>query len=431
MLFQSCLGGHQQAHPTSRIVVFEDTAAGDYLQQQDLTGDSSLKTSNRSIRSRSISSKSSSNILLEIVGATVLQDLSQNIDSFCLVRVNDKEVHRTKTVPNDFQPIFTCKTKALCLLKHLKPGDQVLVQLCRPTAIALFNVIGSVALTFEQLVSGEGKRQEFDLIKDDKTIQLALRFRVATQGDLLYFCDKKQQGIGSGNNSLQSRRSLTVPGDKDHAADIDFNNVTKKSILQQHHKTIKMDNGKAVTHRVFPGPNPDDPGNTTFMTHDQMDKFIDEPSKHWIEAGWGDFGAVYLEILGCDNLPNMDVELVDGLTDAFAAIVFEDTFVRTPVIFDNLNPRWPPWSQRAFKLNIEHPSSAIFLGVLDYDDNLMNTHDAIGRVVIHLDKFEPDTVYTLKYDDTVSIDKWFCHCCAQQMIISSLLFLLLCCRTMG
>ena len=42
----------------------------------------------------------------------------------------------------------------------------------------------------------------------------------------------------------------------------------------------------------------------------------------------------------------------------------------------------------------------------------MDNHDAIGRVVLHLDKFEPDTVYTLKYnlikgdiaDKNVSVD---------------------------
>ena len=193
---------------------------------------------------------------------------------------------------------------------------------------------------------------------------------------------------------VRSRLSLSAPVDKDHAADIDFKNVTKKNILQ----AAKKGNGKETAHRVFPGPDPDDPENTTFMTQSQMDRFLTEPSKHWVEAGWGDFGSVYLEVLGCDNLPNMDAELIDGLTDPFVALVFEDTFLRSPVVFDNLNPRWPPWSQRAFKLNIEHPSSSIFLAVFDYDDYLMDNHDAIGRIVLHLDKFEPDTVYTLTYN---------------------------------
>ena len=292
MLFQSCFGGSQNHHANSRSVVFEKTTTtrNSFLSQQTLLkeDDPSLKNSTRSTRS-SVSTASSSTVLLEVVGATALQDVAQNIDTFCLIKVNDKEVHRTKTIPNDYQPIFTCKTKSLCLLKHIKADDQVLVQLCRPTAIALFNVIGSVSLTFDQLVNGEGKRQEFNIVKDDKMIRLALRFRVATQGDLLYFSDTKQQlSMIKSNDSIRSQRSLSAPVEKDHAADIDFKNVTKKSILQQHQKTVKVDSGKETAHRVFPGPDPDDPDNTTFMTQSQMDQFLTEPSKHWVEAGWGD-----------------------------------------------------------------------------------------------------------------------------------------------
>jgi hypothetical protein len=47
--------------------------------------------------------------------------------------------------------------------------------------------------------------------------------------------------------------------------------------------------------------------------------------------------------------------------------------------------------------HIQHPSSILFLGVFDYDEGPLEYHDPIGRVVIHLDSFEHDTVYTLKY----------------------------------
>jgi hypothetical protein len=160
---------------------------------------------------------------------------------------------------------------------------------------------------------------------------------------------------------------------------------------------VKVEDGKEIAYRVFPSPDPSDQENTTFMTSKQMERFLYEPSREWVEAGWGDYGEAYLEILGCDNLPNLDTEFIDGLTDPFVACVFEDVFVRSSVIFDNLNPRWPPWSQRAFKFNVAYPSSSIYLGVFDYDENYLDDHDPIGRIVIHLDKFEPNTVYTLKY----------------------------------
>lgn len=91
------------------------------------------------------------------------------------------------------------------------------------------------------------------------------------------------------------------------------------------------------------------------------------------------------------------MKLVNGLTDAFCAITFEDTFVRTSIIHDSLNPRWMPWSYRAFMFQIRHPASFLILGVFDFDDGPLGQHDPIGRVVIHLNNFDPDTVYTLTY----------------------------------
>jgi hypothetical protein len=91
------------------------------------------------------------------------------------------------------------------------------------------------------------------------------------------------------------------------------------------------------------------------------------------------------------------MEYVSGRTDAFCAIAFEDTFVRTSIIYDSLHPRWMPWSYRAFRFQIRHPASFFILGVFDYDEGPLNNSDAIGRVIIHLNNFDPDTVYTLTY----------------------------------
>ena len=92
--------------------------------------------------------------------------------------------------------------------------------------------------------------------------------------------------------------------------------------------------------------------------------------------------------------------MVGGLTDAFCAMVFEDTFVRTSIIHDSLHPKWMPWACRAFCFPIQHPSSFLMLGVFDYDAiqvGLQQQHEPMGRVVIHLDAFEPETVYTMTY----------------------------------
>ena len=69
-------------------------------------------------------------------------------------------------------------------------------------------------------------------------------------------------------------------------------------------------------------------------------------SNSWIDIGSGNLGKIFVEVLGCDNLPNMDTGATFGnKTDAFVSIVYEDCFVRTDVIADSLSPRFLPWSQ--------------------------------------------------------------------------------------
>lgn len=100
-----------------------------------------------------------------------------------------------------------------------------------------------------------------------------------------------------------------------------------------------------LQYRVKPFPDPDRKVETKWLTQKELDLESTKPSKYWIEAGTGgDIGKVYLEILSCDKLPNMDVSITGrDKTDAFACIVFEDSIVHTDVISDCLSPRWMPW----------------------------------------------------------------------------------------
>jgi Ca2+-dependent lipid-binding protein len=111
-------------------------------------------------------------------------------------------------------------------------------------------------------------------------------------------------------------------------------------------------------------------------------------------------GRLFLEVLGCDGLPNLDAGgLVGNKTDAFVAVVFEDTIVTTDIIDDCLSPRWMPWTKRAFIFHIGHSSSQVFLGVFDFDDvSPTDDHDLVGRVTVDLANLRKDTTYTLKYN---------------------------------
>lgn len=137
-----------------------------------------------------------------------------------------------------------------------------------------------------------------------------------------------------------------------------------------------------------------------------------KPSTHWVEAGSGAVGRVYVEVICCDGLPSMDFtgKISPRLTtDAFACLVFEDSIVNTDVIPNTRCPRWTPWCRRAFVFNVAHPSSNILLGLFDWDAErnpvqvamsfASDVHDPIARIVVNVANVVPNTVYTV----TVSV----------------------------
>jgi C2 domain len=99
------------------------------------------------------------------------------------------------------------------------------------------------------------------------------------------------------------------------------------------------------------------------MTEDEIEHEHLLESQHWIDSGSGKIGNVYVEILGCDGLPNLDSGgFLGNKTDAFVSIVFEDSVVQTDIVDDCLSPRWLPWMKRAFVFHMGHSSSQLLIG---------------------------------------------------------------------
>jgi len=166
----------------------------------------------------------------------------------------------------------------------------------------------------------------------------------------------------------------------------------------------------------MPEPDPDrSEDETLWLTSEQLQAEALKDSTNWVQAGSGDLGTLYFELIGCDNLPDMDsVVPGDGKAvtcvkiDSFACIVYEDSVVNTEVIPNCSSPRWMPWTYRAFKFQMSHPATDVLLGIFDHDNaynpaqvisrviGVSKLHDAVGRVVIELSKLQPDTTYTLK-----------------------------------
>lgn len=140
---------------------------------------------------------------------------------------------------------------------------------------------------------------------------------------------------------------------------------------------------------------------------DQINEESMKPTTHWVEAGSGNLGRVYIEILQCNDLPNMDFPSIPGrmTTDPFACLVFEDSIVTTDVISNETSPRWMPWCRRGFVFNVDHPSSNVMLGLFDFDPErspvqvamsiASDVHDPIARIMVNVANTIPDTVYTV------------------------------------
>jgi hypothetical protein len=375
-------------------------------------------------REKTLAVEERSYVLLEVVGAMGLSNKAKtHIDPYCIVKVRHKEVHRTKAIQDDGNPIWTVKTNSLCLLeipdgmssksgnnndddnddteeaKKEETSESTAVALATPpgaedsVTIEIYHgmrLLGSATVSFDEVLQAVGDRVEYAIQPPPKLSKsnnismkavLALRFRKATRDDLIFLGKIKTAA------PLPSAQDCRLV-----ASDIDCNHVLRKSIFQSNSKM----RDKKQLFRVFPYPDPSRPKETEWMTKDEIHEEALKPSVRWVQAGYGTMGTVYVEIIGCNNLPNLDLSAVD-LTDPFVGIAFEDNFVRTDIIWDELNPRWMPWTTRAFAFKVRHPSSILMLGVFDHDETPLDHHDTVGRVVINTANFECDTTYLLHY----------------------------------
>ena len=177
--------------------------------------------------------------------------------------------------------------------------------------------------------------------------------------------------------------------------------VYSSKLLKRQQKM--SEDSKVIRYRLKPGPDPSRPeAETKWFTRRQIEVEAKKPSQEWIEAGSGTVGKYYLEILGCDGLPNMDVPAGSNKSDPFVCIAFEDCVVNSDVINNCLSPRWMPWTRRAFIFNVMHPSSQFQIAVLDHDGTVLGNpklqHSKLGRCVVNPTNTRPNTMYTLRYN---------------------------------
>jgi hypothetical protein len=299
---------------------------------------------------------------------------------------------------------------------------------------ASYRVVGSVFLTPQDILSrcdaerfecdlsiGLRKKQRSSDQKDAKQFErkpalnggkLALRIRKASEFDSVFIrtlrhCDVNNIPITVEmlNNAVRENDPTRKPlkpvtittecNEKEVAAQASLKAIGNFS--PQAYESVRYLFSDDLEPRILvkPYPDPSRIDQTQWFTEEELHRECWKESTNWIKAGSGKLGKVYVEVLQCRGLPNVDTG-PGNKTDAFVAIVYGDCMVQTDVIDDSLGPMWMPWTKRAYVFDMDHPSTAMYVGVVDYDVG-PTEHECIGRAAIQINKFSPGMVYTLSY----------------------------------
>lgn len=316
-------------------------------------------------------------------------DVVRQSDPYVTVSFEGRQIHQTSYLSNNANPIWTLRKGSLFIwkvgaLKLFESQQGLVFEVKDHDAIGEDESLGAFNVRARTLYKWPDDERRVFALKplpegmDFKQGQIAIRVRRATEYDVEFMETYARKG-----------KSLCTHPKMQGAATI-------KDVLK---KNSRKEKGGKKEFRVRPGPDPHRTGATTWLTKDQLEAECMKESHRWVDIGSGNLGKIHLEVLKCNQLPNKDSGGVLGLkTDAFAALVYEDCFVKTDVISNCLSPRWMPWSRRAFIFNMMHTSSQLFIAVFDSDDTPLNDHDLCGRVSVDLSNFRPDTVYILDFN---------------------------------
>lgn len=225
--------------------------------------------------------------------------------------------------------------------------------------------LGSVEIDKHSILSQcNGSRMEIPLKKDraDSIGTLAVRFRISQESDQqilnLLQSSKEQSQLNKefldqilhGQEQEQRSTGQTKPKQKLPIADL-VTEQSESSLAQTNFfslvnnmftaSTVYDTNSYRELRRIKPYPDPKDATNTEFLSDPEIRKRTHGPSDSWVEAGSGKLGRLFVEVLACHDLPNMDMgEAVGDYTDPFVCLVYEDTVATTDVVDDELSPHW-------------------------------------------------------------------------------------------
>jgi hypothetical protein len=349
-------------------------------------------------------------------------EVPSSSDPYVVVRDGKTDVHTTSFIPDTINPVWTLSTGSLFLLQSN------LVDFFERSNVLEFTVksnkamvgienqtIGTVMIHKTELLNGTGERKYYQILRpptssrskntvhntDDDSAEapcLYLRYRHASMEDVEFMKTFQEE---------TKRKSDLQPEDGVYASEAFLPpQLHTTPFLHRSTEKLEGEDEKSPRYRVKPTPDPENVPVTEWMTETQIEEVSKDHSTSWTMAGSGSIGKLYIEIMGCDGLTN-PARASGYKSDPFVNIVHEDSIVNTDAIHDCLSPRWMPWSQRAFVMNMMHLSSQIFIGVFDYINSNQGigspasaevNHDPLGRAVINLSSLRPRAIHTLTYN---------------------------------
>lgn len=413
--YEFALSRHKGKQPSQGFItlVWRPATAQDIQRLESQTNNKSLlgRLTGRSKEAAKEYGPPDTSLLLEVVSCQGLpaSDLTSS-DPYVKVMVGKREVHKTKHISQNLNPIYTIKHKSLGILdlatKELSAHKGLIFQVKDYDTLGSNDELCSCQVPADQLLEMTGERLEFELETDrgQPAGKIALRCRPATEYDRGFLQLAMGDGSSSSTNSSQGggESEDDALGTITAGMDMAMTQAGGKTGLTTHllkSNVIKL-NG-ALKHQVRPHPDPKRPHQTKFMTKPALKAESLKESKKWLDIGSGTLGRVYVEIICCDGLENKEMDLTGtgrNLSDPFVMAVFEDGVAKTDIIDDCLGPRWMPWTQRAFIFRMMHSSSKLALGVFDYDPGAYDNNDLCGRACVDISMLRPNTEYMLTYN---------------------------------
>jgi len=267
--------------------------------------------------------------------ANLLQDSS---DPYCVVRMTNKEIHRTKQIWNTTAPIWTISNESLALFSATYQDIAVnglTFEVYDYERVLKNHFLGWANLTFEDFVKNQNKRMEIDLEVNPyfrkKEGKLSIQIREATSDDIKFLKDRKEHfhDVALKENNLHPPSLFDSPS-------------TNKIHYKANLKHVKQNKKGSKQYRISPYPDPMRLRETSWMTKDEIETESLKPSQSWVQVGSGSLGHLFVEIIGCDNLKEYTNLLDMDKIDPFVTLVYEDTHVCSEVVYNCGNPRFMP-----------------------------------------------------------------------------------------